>query len=112
MDRRTALIAGLVQLAAVAVLGLVLALLLGHEFFEDNGWFAGPIAWLLCAALTARVVHLPLAPVLMGAILAGIPSGVATVLGLHWEGALLAVILLGLWCGGLAVDRDLMEEVI
>ena len=30
----------------------------------------------------------------------------------YWLGALLAVILLGLWCGRLAVDRDLMEEVI
>lgn len=112
MDRRTALTAGLVQLAAVAVLSLVLALLLGHRFFEDNGYWAGPIAWLLCATLTARVVRLALAPVLMGAILAGIPSAVATVLGLHWEGALLAIILFALWCGRLAVDRDLMEEVI
>ena len=42
----------------------------------------------------------------------GLPSGLATALGLHWEGALLAVILFGLWCGRLAVDRELIEDVI
>jgi len=112
MDRRIALRAGLVQLAGVAVLSIVLALLLGHAFFRDNGFWAGPLAWLLCAAITARVVGLALAPVLMGALLAGIPSGLATVLGLHWEGALLAIVLFALWCGRLAVDRDLMEEIV
>jgi hypothetical protein len=104
--------AGLVQLAGVAVLGLVLGLALGHEFFRDNGWFAGPIAWLGCAALTATVVRLPVAPTLIGAVLAGVPSGIATALGLHWEGALLAIVLFALWCGRLAVDRTLVEEIV
>ncbi len=112
MDRRLALRAGLVQLAAVAVLGLVLGLTLGHHFFADNGWWAGPGAWFACAALTATVVGLPIGPVLIGASLAGIPSALATALGLHWEGALLAIILFGLWCGRLGVDRQLIEEIV
>ena len=52
MNRRVALKAGLVQLVAVAVLAVVLGLALGHHFFEDNGWFAGPAAWMACAALS------------------------------------------------------------
>lgn len=112
MDRRIALRAGLVQLAGVAVLSVILALLLGHHFFEDNGVWAGPLAWLLCAGVTAAVLGLAWAPVLMGAILAGIPSGLATLLGLHWEGAVVAIVLFALWCGRLAVDRDLMEDVL
>lgn len=108
----TALRAGLLQLACVAVLGLVLALALGHEFFRDNGAFAGPLAWFACATVTGTVLKLPLASVLIGAVLAGVPAGIATALGLHWEGALLAVVLFGLWCGRLAVDRDLVEELV
>lgn len=107
-----ALRAGLLQLAFVAVLSIVLAVLLGHQFFRDNGFWAGPLAWFGCAALTGTLVKLPLPAVLIGAVLAGIPSGLATVLGLHWEGALLAVILFGLWCGRLAVDRGLVEEIV
>lgn len=112
MDRRLALRAGLVQFGAVLVLALVLGLALGHRFFEHNGWWAGPGAWFACAALTASVVRLPVGPVLIGAALAGVPSALATILGLHWEGALLAVILLGLWCGRLGRDPGLLEDTV
>jgi hypothetical protein len=91
----------LVQLAAVAVLSIALALALPHSFFDDWGWIAGPLAWMLCAAFTARVLDLPLAPTLLGAVLAGLPSIVAVLLNLHWEGSLLAVILFALWCARL-----------
>ena len=49
-----------VQLIAVAALSIVLAIALPHSFFEDWGWLAGPAAWLACAALTARLLGLPL----------------------------------------------------
>ncbi len=112
MRRSVALKAGLIQLACVAVLGAGLGLALGHHFFEDNGWFAGPVAWIVCASIVALALHLPWGSVLVGAVLAGIPSAVATALGLHWEGALLAIVLFALWCGRLAVDRDLIEEIV
>ena len=53
MRRSVALKAGLIQLVCVAVLGAGLGVALGHHFFEDNGWFAGPIAWILCASIVA-----------------------------------------------------------
>jgi hypothetical protein len=93
--------AALVQLVAVAALSAVLALALPKSFFEDWGWLSGPLAWLACAALTALMLRLPPAPVLLGAILAGIPSALAVVLGLHWLGALVAVILFAAWCARL-----------
>jgi hypothetical protein len=91
----------LVQLLAVAVLSLVLGLALPHDFFVDWGWIAGPASWMLCAALTARVLALPLGTALLGAVLAGLPSLLAVLLDLHWLGALLAVILFSLWCARL-----------
>src|SRR4051812_16995205 len=112
MDRQVALRAGLLQLAGVIVLAVPLALLLGHEFFRDNGWWAGPAAWLAASAATGALLKLPISPVLIGAVLAGIPSGLATALGLHWEGAVLAIVLFALWCGKLATDRELIEDVL
>jgi hypothetical protein len=101
MDRRVALRAALVQLAGVAVLSAALALALPHAFFEDWGWLSGPAGWIACAALTARVVRLAVAPTLAGAVLAGLPSIAAVVAGVHWLGALVAVALFALWCGRL-----------
>ena len=93
-----------VQLVAVAILGIVLGVTLPHSFFESWGWLAGPAAWLLCAIVTARVLGLPIGTTLLGAALAGIPSALAVVLGVHWLGAAVAVVLFALWCGRLASD--------
>jgi hypothetical protein len=40
------------------------------------------------------------------AILAGLPSLLAVIFGLHWLGALLAIVLFALWCGRLEPRRD------
>jgi hypothetical protein len=101
MDVPTLWRSALLQLAAVAILSIALALALPHDFFVDWGWIAGPAAWMLCAALTARVLRLPLVPALTGAVLAGLPSLLAVVLGIHWIGAILAVALFALWCAHL-----------
>lgn len=101
MDVPTLWRAALLQLAAVAVLSIALGLTLPHDFFVDWGWIAGPAAWMLCAAFTARGLRLPLVPALTGAVLAGLPSLLAVVLGIHWIGAALAVALFALWCARL-----------
>lgn len=105
MDTTTLWRAALLQLAAVAVLSIALGLALPHDFFENWGWIAGPASWLLCAAFTARVLSLPLGATLLGAVLAGLPSLLAVVVGLHWAGAILAVALFALWCARLAPRR-------
>src|SRR4051794_11987807 len=112
VDRGIVFRAGLGQAAAVAVVSIALALALPHSFFEDWGWLAGPGAWLACAAVVARGLRLPLAGALLGAVLAGLPSVFAVVIGVHWLGALVAVVLWALWCGRLAVDRGLPAEAI
>lgn len=101
MDTRILWRAALLQLAAVAVLSLALGLALPHSFFEDWGWLTGPGSWMLCAAFTAKVLYLPLVPTLLGAVLAGLPSLVAVLIGVHWAGAVLAVALFALWCARL-----------
>ena len=87
-----------VQLIAVGVLFAILAILLPKSFFESWGWIAGPVAWMGCAALTARVLRLPLWPTLLGALLAGIPDAICVVIGLHNIGDVIAIALFAFWC--------------
>jgi hypothetical protein len=93
--------AAAVQLVAVGVLFLILAILLPKSFFESWGWITGPVAWMGCAALTARVVRLPMGSTLLGALLAGIPDAICVVIGLHNIGDVIAIILFALWCARL-----------
>jgi hypothetical protein len=93
--------AAIVQLVAVAALSAVLGMALPESFFEDWGWIVGPAAWLACAAITATTLRLPMPPTLLGALLAGIPSLLAVFVGLHWLGALVAVVLFAFWCARL-----------
>lgn len=90
-----------VQFLAVAGLSLLLGLGLPDGFFEDWGWLAGPATWLLCAWITARVVGLPVAPVLARAAMAGVVSFLFVLLGLHWLGAAAAVAVFAVLCAQL-----------
>jgi len=87
-----------VQLVAVALLSIVLAVVFSHGFFVDWGWLAGPAAWLLCAWITARVVGLAVPATLLWALLAGLVSALAVLVGLHWLGLLIAVGLFAYLC--------------
>lgn len=87
-----------VQSASVAVLSIVLAAALGHGFFVDWGWLAGPGAWIACAAFTAATLRLAQRRALVGAALAGVPSVLAVLIGVHWLGAALAVLVFAVWC--------------
>lgn len=98
--------AGMLQLALVAALGLALGLSLSHDFFETWGWLAGPAAWLICAAVTALIMKLPIPITILGAVVAGIPSAAATLTGVHWLGVALGIVLFALWCGWLAARGD------
>jgi hypothetical protein len=88
----------LVQLVAVGLLFVILALALPKSFFETWGWLTGPVAWLGCAAITARVLKLELNTTLLGALLAGLPSVVAVLVGAHEVGGIVSIVLFALWC--------------
>jgi hypothetical protein len=99
IDRGLALRAGAVQLLAVGVVFALLALSLPRSFFEDWGIVAGPAAWMVCAALTARILRLPLGRTLLVAAGAGL-LGAAAGLGIgHNAGIVVAIGLFGLLAG-------------
>jgi hypothetical protein len=107
MERSVFWRAAFVQALGVAVLSLALGLALPHSFFEDWGWLAGPGSWIVCSLVTARVLTLPVAATLIGAGLAGVPSLVAVLAGVHWLGAVIAIGVFAAWCARLARDRQL-----
>ena len=101
VDSTIAIRTAVFQGAFVAVLSIALAIALPHSFFVDWGWLAGPGAWLLCALITSSILALPRGPALLGAALAGLPSLLAVLIGVHWLGAVIAIALFALWCGRL-----------
>jgi hypothetical protein len=102
MDRSVLWRAAAVQVLTVTAVSLILALSLPHSFFDDWGWLTGPLAWLGCAALTAWALRLSVPGVMLGAVLAGIPSAIAVVAGVHWLGVAIAIAAFAAWCAWLA----------
>jgi hypothetical protein len=90
-----------VQAAGVIVLSAILvALPLPHDFFEDYGLVTGPLAWIACSLVTARVVSLPVPYVLFAALAGGIAGAVVFAAGSHWGGVLAGVLVFGAACAG------------
>lgn len=98
MSRRTLIYAAAVQTGLVAVLSIALVIPLGSAFFKHWGWIIGPAAWIVCALGTALILRLPRRRTLIGSLLAGIPSAIAVVVGLHTLGEVVAIVLFALWC--------------
>jgi hypothetical protein len=102
VDRSILWRAAAAQVLLVAAVSLALAIALPKSFFEDWGWLTGPVAWLGCAAITAWALDLPVRGVMLGAALAGIPSAVAVLAGVHWLGVAIAIAAFAAWCAWLA----------
>src|SRR4051794_9021344 len=105
MDGSVVWRAALLQALTLTGVALGVGAALDREFFESWGWLAGPGAWAACALFTGAVLKLPAGPVLAGAALAGVPSLISVLAGVHWAGAPIGVAAFALWCGWLARPR-------
>jgi hypothetical protein len=89
-----------VQAVAVAVLfAILVALPLGDDFFEDWGFVVGPIAWLACSLVTARVLSLPLVYVLFSALAGGVAGAIVLLVTSHWPAMVAALLVFAASCG-------------
>ena len=88
--------AGVVQAAAVGLLFVVLlALPLPRALFRDYGAVVGPLSWLACSLVTARILRLSATRMLAAAVLSGLLAGVVG-LGLgHLAGMVIGAIAFG-----------------
>jgi hypothetical protein len=99
------------QTFLVAALSIALVIALGTHFFVDWGWIVGPAAWLVCSFATALALRLPRARTMLGALLAGVPSAIAVLLGYHTLGDILAIVAFSLWCAWTPAPHAAMVEV-
>jgi hypothetical protein len=93
-----------VQAAAVIALFAVLALAIPGDFFDDWGFVVGPIAWIACSLVTARVLALPLGFVLFAALAGGVAGTIVLLVANHWAGMVAGLLVFAASCG--SYDRD------
>jgi hypothetical protein len=99
----------LVQAAAVAVLfAILVALPLGEDFFEDYGFVTGPIAWIACSLVTARVLTMPAAYVVFSALAGGICGALVFLVAGHLPGTVIALLVFA--ASNATYDPEAMEE--
>ena len=89
----------IVQLIVVAIPFAILGLELEEDFFEDWGWLVGPVLWLACSALTARILALPLAYALFSAVAGGVAGLLVMLATSHLPGLLAALLVFAASCG-------------
>ncbi len=88
-----------VQAVAVAIPFALLAVALDREFFEDWGWAVGPVVWLACSLVTARVLALPRGYVLFSALAGGVAGTLVMLATSHLAGMGAALLVFAASCG-------------
>jgi hypothetical protein len=88
-----------VQAIVVAIPFAILGLTLDEGFFEDWGWLAGPVVWLACATVSARILSLPLGYVLFSAVAGGVAGAIVFLLASHWAGMAAGLLVFAASCG-------------
>jgi hypothetical protein len=101
MDSSLFIRAAVVQALLVGVLfAILVALPLDRDFFEDYGWITGPVAWLVCAAVSARILGLPRELALFAAIAGGVAGALVGLTLDHTAGLVVAVAVFAASCAG------------
>ena len=95
-----------VQAIVVAVPFVLLGLALDESFFEDWGWLAGPVTWLACAAVTARILTMPAGYVLFSAVAGGVAGAIVFVVASHWAGMVAGLLVFAASCGSYDPDAE------
>jgi hypothetical protein len=99
VDTQTFWKALLVQgLALAVVAGVLIALPLDDDFFDDWGWLTGPIAWAACSLVTARVLALPIGIVLFSAVAGGVAGFIVALVASHWPGVVAGLLVFAASC--------------
>jgi hypothetical protein len=88
-----------VQAVVVAIPFAALGLALDKEFFEDWGWAVGPVVWLACSLVTARILALPAGYVVFSALAGGVAGLVVMLAASHLPGIGAALLVFAASCG-------------
>ena len=100
-----------VQALAVAVLfGLLIAAPLPEDFFEDYGYFTGPIAWIVCTIISARLLPIPAGIVLFNALAGGVAGFLVGLVAGHTPGLVIALLVFAASCSGYDPELDDLDR--
>jgi hypothetical protein len=99
-----------VQAVAVAIPFAILGLALDRDFFEDWGWAVGPVVWLACSVVTARILMLPLGYVLFSAIAGGVAGALVMLATSHLPGMIAALLVFAASCGSYDPDAEAQAQ--
>ncbi|MCA1843722.1 MAG: hypothetical protein LC792_11175, partial [Actinobacteria bacterium] len=62
-------------------------------------WLVGPLAWVACALVTARVLSLPLGFVLFSALAGGVAGAIVFLVANHLAGMVASLLVFAASCG-------------
>lgn len=83
----------IVQAVCLAIPFAILAALVSESFFEDWGWLSGPLVWLACSAITARIIQQPVSIALFSAVAGGIAGLIVFLVTSHTPGIVVALLV-------------------
>jgi hypothetical protein len=89
-----------IQGVVVGVVFAALAAAFSKDFFGDWGFAVGPIAWISCSFLTARVLSLPISFVLFAGLAGGVAGTIVLIAVNHWAGLAAALLVFAASCAG------------
>ena len=95
-----------VQAVSVAIPFAALGLALDKAFFEDWGWAVGPVVWLGCSLVTARILALPVGYVLFSAVAGGVAGALVMLAATHLAGMGAALLVFAASCGSYDPDAE------
>lgn len=93
-------------LLVVVLFGILVALPLPSDFFKDYGVVTGPLAWIVCSVLTARILSLPAGLALFAALAGGVAGGLVGLVAGHEPGLVVSLLVFAASCGGYDPERD------
>jgi hypothetical protein len=95
-----------VQAVVVAIPFAALGLALDKSFFEDWGWAVGPVVWLGCSLVTARILALPVGYVVFSALAGGVAGTIVMLAASHLAGIGAALLVFAASCGSYDPDAE------
>ncbi len=96
----------LVQAVIVGALFALLAVALDRDAFKDYGFAIGPLAWLGCSLVTARVLSLPAGLALFAALAGGVAGFLVGLVAGHLPGLGVSLLVFAASCAGYDEERD------
>ena len=96
----------LVQALIVGTLFALLAIAFDREVFKDYGFAIGPLSWLACSLVTARLLSLPAGLVLFAALAGGVAGFLVGLVAGHLVGLGVSLLVFAASCAGYDAERD------